>query len=121
MPNDATLPQAGATEPPAPPRMGVITGEPMPEPRITFDSSAYDTLTMRTTEIQALASCVVCLAAVEKSAEGTFNGYVLTGDALPLLGGVIMRLAREAETASHCLWNQYQQASAIANGRGVQQ
>ncbi|WP_258507274.1 hypothetical protein [Variovorax sp. S12S4] len=76
---------------------------------------------MRTTEVQALASCVVCLTAVEKSEDGRFSGYELTDDALPLLGGVIMRLAREAETASHQLWDQYQQASAIANGRGVQQ
>lgn len=121
MPNDATLAQAGATEPPPPPRMGVITGEPMPDSRVAFNSSAYDTLTMRTTEIQALASCVVCLSAVERSAEGAYVGYELAEDALPLLGGVLMRLAREAETASHQLWNQYRAASDVANARGVQQ
>jgi len=88
---------------------------------VTFDSSAFDSLMMRTTEIQALASCMVCLSAVERSAEGAYVGYELTEDALPLLGGVIMRLAREAETASHQLWNQYRAASDVANGRGVQQ
>ncbi|MDQ0040865.1 hypothetical protein [Variovorax boronicumulans] len=121
MTNDATHPQTGATKPPPPPRMGVITSEPMPAPRIEFDSSAMDTLTMRAAEISGLASCVVCLAAVEKCSEGRFAGYELTNDALPLLGGVIMRLAREAEQASHLLWAQYEEARALANGGEVTQ
>ncbi|MNL02441.1 hypothetical protein D3C87_1229500 [compost metagenome] len=121
MTNDATHPQAGATEPPPPPRMGVVTSQPMPAPRIPFDSSAIDALTMRATEIQALASCAVCLAAVEKSQEGRFSGYELIDDALPVLATVILRFAREAREAGDQLWSQYQEARAIANGREVQQ
>jgi hypothetical protein len=120
MTNDATLAPAGATELPRPPRRGAIR-EPMLEPRIEFDSSASDMISMRCDEIKALASCMVCLAAVEKSSQGDFAGYELIDDALPLLGGVIMRMAREVGQAGDQLWAQYTEARAIANGREVQQ
>lgn len=70
---------------------------------------------MRSSEIQALASCAICLSAVEKSAEGRFSGYELTDDALPLLGGVIMRLAREVGEAGEQLFAQYREARDMAN------
>jgi hypothetical protein len=101
------------------------TGEKSPSPvrsavrsleAIAFDSSAADMISMRFTEIQALASCMVCLSAVERSDEGRFAGYELIDDALPLLGGVIMRLAREAGKAGDQLFAQYQEARNVANG-----
>ncbi|TSD59075.1 hypothetical protein FFI97_001720 [Variovorax sp. KBS0712] len=113
----STRPQVGATGDlsPSPIRPAAHSPE-----TIEFDSSAFDVATMRTTEIGGLASCMMCLTAVGSS-DASFNGYELTEDALPLLGAVIMRLAREADQASHQLWSQYKEARAAANGREVQQ
>jgi hypothetical protein len=82
---------------------------------IEFDSDAIDLLTMRTAEIEGLASCMVCLAAVERAEQGRFRGYELINDALPLLGGVIMRLARETREAGDQLFAQYREARDAAN------
>lgn len=108
----STRPQVGATgeQTPSPIRPAARSLEV-----IEFDSSALDVITMRTTEIHALASCVVCLSAVEKSSDGRFSGYELIDDALPLLGGVIMRLAREAHKAGEQLFEQYREARNAAN------
>lgn len=113
--NATTLAPARTNRPPQPaqergPRSDSATG-----PRIEFDSSAIDTISMRTAEIHALASCVVCLTAVEKSEEGNFSGYELIDDALPLLGTVIMRLAREVGEAGNQAYAQYQEARDAAN------
>jgi hypothetical protein len=69
----------------------------------------------RTAEIEALASCSVCLAAMERATDNV-GGYEMIDSALPLLGDVIMRLARETRQAGDQLWEQYQQARAAANG-----
>jgi len=108
----STRPQVGATreQSPSPIRPAARNTEV-----IAFDSSAFDTISMRATEIQGLASCVVCLAVVEKSEEGRFSGYELIDDALPLLGGVIMRLAREVGEAGDQLFAQYREARDMAN------
>lgn len=115
MTNDATLAPAGATEPPPPPCVAVPAAPRTPA--IGFDSSAFDTLSMRTAEIGGLASCMTCLVAVERSEGGSFSGYELIEDALPMLGGVIMRLAREAGEAGDQLFAQYQEARDFADGR----
>jgi hypothetical protein len=109
----STRPQAGATreQSPAPIHPTVHS-----QHAVEFDSSAIDVITMRTTEIHALASCMVCLAAIEKSGEGRFSGYTLIEDALPLLGGVIMRLSREVDEAGVQLFAQYREARDAANG-----
>lgn len=108
----STRPQVGATreQSPCPIRPAARSLEP-----IAFDPSAFDMVTMRATEIQALASCMVCLTAVDEAEEGQFNGYELIDDALPLLGGVIMRLAREVSEAGDQLYAQYQEARNMAN------
>ncbi|WP_426391925.1 hypothetical protein [Variovorax sp. R-27] len=108
----STRPQVGATgeQSPSPIRPAARSQDV-----IEFDSSAIDVITMRSSEIQALASCAICLSAVEKSAEGRFSGYELTDDALPLLGGVIMRLAREVGEAGEQLFAQYREARDMAN------
>jgi hypothetical protein len=84
---------------------------------IEFDTSAIDTITSRTLEIQALASCATCLSAVAAAGE-VHAGYLLTDSALPLLNDVIRRLADEAAQAGNQLWEQFQQARAAANGKG---
>ncbi|MBJ2155302.1 hypothetical protein [Variovorax sp. IB41] len=116
MSNGSTRPQVGATgeQSPSP----IRSATPIQRP-ISFDSSASDTISMRCDEIKALASCMVCLAAIEKSSQGDFAGYELIDDALPLLGGVIMRMAREVGQAGDQLWAQYTEARAIANGSEV--
>jgi len=108
----STRQQVGATgeQSPSPIRPVAPGSEP-----IAFNPSAFDTISMRATEIQALASCVVCLAAVEEAEEGRFSGYELIDDALPLLSGVIMRLAREVGEAGDQLYAQYQEARDAAN------
>lgn len=108
----STRPQVGATHEQslAPVHQAVRSQEV-----IEFDSSAIDVITMRSTEIHALASCMVCLTAVEKSDEGHFSGYTLIEDALPLLGSVIMRLARETREAGDELFGQYREARDAAN------
>ena len=108
----STRPHAGATGEQSPSPINPVARD---REVIEFDSSAIDVITMRTTEIHALASCVVCLAAVEKSGEGRFSGYTLIEDALPLLGGVIMRLSREVEEAGEQLFAQYREARDAAN------
>ena len=108
----STRPQVGATseQSPSPIRPAVRSLD-----TVAFDPSAYDVLSMRTTEIEGLASCVVCLTAVERAEDGSFSGYELIDDALPLLGGVIMRLARETREAGDELFAQYQEARNAAN------
>lgn len=108
----STRPQVGATgeQPPSPIRPAARSQD-----FIEFDSSAIDAIKMRSTEIHGLASCMVCLTAVEKSGGGRFSGYELIDDALPLLGGVIMRLAREVDEAGDQLFAQYQEARNLAN------
>ena len=93
--------------------IGALAGR---APRIEFDSSNFDELCGRTLEIEALASCVTCLTAVAAAGDGKFNGYILIDPALPTLGDVILRLAREANDAGHALWEQLVEARAIANG-----
>lgn len=108
----STRPQAGATgERPASPIRPAARSLDI----VAFDPSFYDALSTRTTEIEGLASCLVCLTAVERTSEGDFDGYELIGDALPLLGGVIMRLARETREAGDELFAQYQEARNAAN------
>ncbi|MFM9926928.1 hypothetical protein VLK31_28355 [Variovorax sp. H27-G14] len=109
----STRPQVGATgeQSPSPIRPAARNPEV-----VEFDSSAIDVVTMRTTEIHALASCAVCLAAVEKSNEGRFSGYELIDEALPVLANVIMRFAREAREAGDQLFEQYREARDVANG-----
>lgn len=108
----STRPQVGATHEQslAPVHQAVRSRD-----AIEFNSDAIDVLTMRTAEIEALASCMVCLAAVDRADEGRFRGYELINDALPLLGGVIMRLARETREAGDELFGQYREARDAAN------
>lgn len=104
-----------AAQPPItpPPRLTVASAKDVPP--IEFDSTAIDVLTARTAEIEALASCSTCLAAMERATDNV-SGYEMIDSALPLLGGVIMRLARETRQAGDQLWEQYEQARAVANG-----
>lgn len=97
----------------APPRLTVANEKDVPS--IEFDSTAIDVLIARTAEIEALASCSMCLAAMERATDNV-SGYEMIDDAMPLLADVMMRLAREARQASDQLWEQYQQARAVANG-----
>lgn len=118
MTNVSTRPHPSAILPTAPagPAATRSAATPTP-PAIEFDSSGFDMLVARTAEIAALASCVTCLTATETT-DDSHAGYELTADALPLLGHVIQRLAREAAEASDQLWEQYEQARGVANGSG---
>ncbi|MGJ7490199.1 hypothetical protein [Variovorax sp. ZT4R33] len=112
----STRPQvdANSAQPPRslPPRLIDAADK---KPAIEFDSTAIDVLIARTAEIEALASCSMCLAAMERATDNV-SGYEMIDDAMPLLADVMMRLAREARQASDQLWEQYQQARAVANG-----
>lgn len=112
---NSTTATSKSAKPPTTPPPPRLVAPAAGAPSIEFDSSAVDVLTGRIGEIQALASCVTCLAAIEKSAEGNFAGFILTDNALPLLADVIQRLAEEAGAAGDRLWEQYQQARAAAN------
>jgi hypothetical protein len=83
---------------------------------VEFDSTAIDIITARVAEIQALASCSICLSAVLADPNGTFSGYELADDALPLLADVIRRLAGEVGEAGDVLWEQYTEALNVADG-----
>jgi len=108
----STRPQVGATHERSP---SLIRPAAHSREIVAFDPSFYDALSMRATEIEGLASCLICLTAVERTNEGNFDGYELIGDALPLLGGVIMRLARETREAGDELFAQYKEARDAAS------
>lgn len=106
----AVTPVTAAQQPPR------LIGSVDKESAIQFDSTAIDVLIARTAEIEALASCSMCLAAMERATDNV-SGYEMIDDAMPLLADVMMRLAREARQASDQLWEQYQEARTVANGK----
>jgi hypothetical protein len=99
-----------------PPRLVDHPAVPLP---IEFDSSAADLISSRAEYIKGLASCAACLTAVE-AAGGAYEGNELIATALPSLSYVIMEMADQIAEAGDRLWEQYRQAAAIANGKGLQ-
>jgi hypothetical protein len=69
-----------------------------------FDSSAYDMLTSHLQNLQGLSNCATVLGQCEVAAPGIAGELI--DDALPSLGRVMGRLARESEQAADTLWQQ---------------
>jgi hypothetical protein len=118
MDSTTTTPRA-AKLPAAPPPPRLVAAAVVGSPEFELDSSAIDIIRGRTAEIRALASCAVCLTAVEATC-GQFEGNELNEDDLPLLGRVIMRLAQDVDDAGDRLWKQFRQTAAVANGKELQ-
>ncbi|CAN5713586.1 hypothetical protein BH10PSE18_BH10PSE18_07900 [soil metagenome] len=114
MTNVSTRPHPKATvaEPASAPAARLASA---PRSPIAFDSTAIDRIISRAEYIRGLASCFVCLSAMEK-ADKDFEGHELIDVALPSLGYVIMELATELGNAGDQLFEQYRQALGAANG-----
>ena len=96
-------------------KAATVVASPSTATSIEFDSSAFDVISACSEHIKGLASCAVCLSAVE-SVGGRFEGEELIDGALPTLNRVIMDMADQIADAGDRLWEQYRQAAAVANG-----